>query len=252
MLRDGFKTVLLGVPNVGKSSLLNAMVGRDRAIVSAEPGTTRDFIEERVHLGPHLLRLIDTAGLNPSPGNIERLGMEKTITCLAEADIILWVTDGSMPLQQPPSELLPYVNSGRVLLVRNKADLPPANEQIGSAGAVAVEPAGATLPVYVVSALTHKGLVELQAVIIARADSLGSEFPSDDLIAINSRHADALRRAKSGLMSAHAGLSADRCAPSELVSSDVRMALDALGEVAGRIDNERMFDALFSTFCIGK
>jgi len=132
MLRDGFKTVLLGVPNVGKSSLLNAMVGRDRAIVSPEPGTTRDFIEERVHLGPHLLRLIDTAGLNPTPGIIERLGMDKTIARLPEADIILWITDGTMPPPKPPSELLPYMNTGRILLVRNKADLAMDNPATGN------------------------------------------------------------------------------------------------------------------------
>ncbi|MEY4488102.1 MAG: hypothetical protein RIQ79_610 [Verrucomicrobiota bacterium] len=242
MLRDGFKTVLLGVPNVGKSSLLNAMVGRERALVSPEPGTTRDFIEERVHLGPHLLRLIDTAGLNPSPGVIERLGMDKTIERLPEADLILWVTDGTKPLPPPPLELVPYLDSGRILLVRNKADLPAAN-----ADAVTLP-----FPIYVVSALTGEGLAGLQEAIIARADALGAVFPDEDHIAINARHADALRRARSGLLDARAGLVAAVSAPIELVSSDVRSALDALGEVAGRVDNERMLDALFSTFCIGK
>lgn len=95
LLREGLKTVLIGAPNVGKSSLLNALVGRDRAIVSPEPGTTRDFIEERLHIGPHLLRLVDTAGLNPVAGNVERMGMAKTLEWLPEADLILWVTDAT-------------------------------------------------------------------------------------------------------------------------------------------------------------
>jgi tRNA modification GTPase len=95
LLRDGIKTVIVGEPNVGKSSLLNRLIGRDRALVSPDPGTTRDFLEERILVGPHCLRLIDTAGLNPSPAPLEKLGMEKTRECLAEADLILLVLDAS-------------------------------------------------------------------------------------------------------------------------------------------------------------
>ncbi|WP_415663365.1 tRNA uridine-5-carboxymethylaminomethyl(34) synthesis GTPase MnmE, partial [Rariglobus hedericola] len=98
LLRDGIKTVIIGEPNAGKSSLLNRLIGRDRALVSPEPGTTRDFIEERIILGPHCLRLIDTAGLNPSPAALEKLGMDKTLERAAEADLFLWVLDATRPI----------------------------------------------------------------------------------------------------------------------------------------------------------
>lgn len=247
LLRDGLKTVLLGAPNVGKSSLLNALVGRDRAIVSPEPGTTRDFIEERIHVGPHLLRLIDTAGLNPFAGLVEQMGMAKTIERLAEADLILWVTDGSQAPTEVPGELQPYLGAGVVFQVRNKADLSAELSGVGQA-----HDASPALPAFAVSALTGFGLVELQKAIVARADTLRPAMAGDEHIAINARHADALRRARESLATAAAGLGAAVPVPIELVASDVRGALDALGEVAGRVDNERMLDALFSTFCIGK
>jgi len=237
----------LGAPNVGKSSLLNALVGRDRAIVSPEPGTTRDFIEERIHVGPHLLRLIDTAGLNPFAGLVEQMGMAKTIERLAEADLILWVTDGSQAPTEVPGELQPYLGAGVVFQVRNKADLSAELSGVGQA-----HDASPALPAFAVSALTGFGLVELQKAIVARADTLRPAMAGDEHIAINARHADALRRARESLATAAAGLGAAVPVPIELVASDVRGALDALGEVAGRVDNERMLDALFSTFCIGK
>src|SRR6185436_12082468 len=96
LLRDGIKTVILGAPNAGKSSLLNRLVGKERALVSPEPGTTRDFIEERIIVGSHSLRLIDTAGLNPSPAPLERMGIEKTLERVEEADLILHVVDASI------------------------------------------------------------------------------------------------------------------------------------------------------------
>jgi tRNA modification GTPase len=248
LLRDGLKTVLLGAPNAGKSSLLNALVGRDRAIVSPEPGTTRDFIEERVHVGPHLLRLIDTAGLNPAPGPVERMGMAKTVERLAEADLILWVTDASRAPEAPPGELKPYLGAGLVLQVRNKADLGVYSAPAAVEGASSP----ALLPTFIVSALNGTGLEELRAAIVARADALRPAMAGDEHIAINARHADALRRARESLAAADTGLRAEVPAPIELVASDIRGALDALGEVAGRVDNERMLDALFATFCIGK
>lgn len=247
LLRDGLKAVLLGAPNVGKSSLLNALVGRDRAIVSPEPGTTRDFIEERVHVGPHLLRLIDTAGMNPAAGRVEQMGMAKTVERLSEADLILWVTDVTQASADVPVELRPYLGADIVLHVRNKADL-----AAGVSGGMDGGGFSPALPIFTVSALNGTGLGDLRAAIIARADALRPAMAGDEHIAINARHADALRRARESLASAAAGLGAAIPAPIELVASDVRGALDALGEVAGRVDNERMLDALFSTFCIGK
>lgn len=241
LLRGGLKTVLLGAPNVGKSSLLNALTGRDRALVSSEPGTTRDFLEEALHIGPHLLRLIDTAGLNTSPGAIEQMGIAKTYECLAEADLVLWVADASSPVPSLPAEAQALVRPDNTLLVLNKVDLLPDPPLLGS-----------LIPHLYVSARTGAGIGELREAIVARADALAPALASEEQITINARHADALRRAEAGLRSALAGLRASPPHPTELISADLRDALDALGEIAGRVDHERMLDALFATFCIGK
>lgn len=241
LLREGLRTVLLGVPNAGKSSLLNALVGRDRALVSPEPGTTRDFLEEPLQVGPHLLRLIDTAGLNPTPGSIERLGIAKTIECLAEADLVLWIADCTLPLPALPPEAQEHVRPDNTLLVLNKVDLLPDPPLLPS-----------LLPQIHLSALTGEGVEELRSAIVARADSLAPALAAEEKLAVNARHADALRRAEASLRSALAGLRATPPQPIELVSADLRAGLDALGEIAGRVDNERMLDSLFSTFCIGK
>ncbi len=123
LLRDGIKTVIVGEPNVGKSSLLNRLLGSERALVSAEPGTTRDFIEERLMVGAHCLRLIDTAGLNPSPAPLERLGMKRTIERLEEADLIIAVTDASRPDVGLPPEVERVSIRGIRINVLNKCDL---------------------------------------------------------------------------------------------------------------------------------
>lgn len=246
LLRDGLKTVLLGAPNAGKSSLLNALVGHERALVSAEPGTTRDFIEERLQVGPHLLRLIDTAGLNPSPGEVERLGIAKTAERLAEADLVLWVIDtaaGDSPALPLPEAFARHLTPDKTLVVANKVDIVLAGEL------PAGDPRFRRLNI---SALRGTGIEALREAIVELADGLRPELFAEEQIAVNARHADALRRAEASLGMALAGLSADAPMPIELVSGDVRAGLDALGEIAGRVDNERMLDALFANFCIGK
>jgi tRNA modification GTPase len=239
LLRDGVKTVILGAPNAGKSSLLNRLVGSERALVSAEPGTTRDFIEERISIGPHLLRLIDTAGLNPHAGPIEKLGIAKTHERLEEADICLWVVDGSEPPTLLPTSLAQKLATDRTLVVINKADLPPAPHPAGLFAGFQVLP---------VSAMTGLGIEELRAAIVRIVDVSAGD-PSD-FVAINARHAQALDEAREWLASAETKLVHGD--PIELVSSDLRAVLAAVGQITGRIDNERMLDHLFATFCIGK
>lgn len=244
LLRDGIKTVIIGAPNAGKSSLLNRLVGRDRALVSAEPGTTRDFIEERIIVGPHALRLIDTAGLNPAPGALEKLGMEKTLERAAEADLFLLVIDASRPTPSFPVDLISRLRKENTLVVLNKSDLmqEPAN---GSGRA--------QLPIFLetfpVSALTGAGIETLVAAITRAADSFQQDV-GEDFVAINARHSHALGKARNDLREGRKKLLEGVAI--ELVSSDLRSALDALGEILGKIDNERMLDQLFATFCIGK
>jgi len=241
MLRDGIKTVIVGAPNAGKSSLLNRLVGRERAIVSAEPGTTRDYIEEFIIVGPHSLRLIDTAGLNASPGAIEKLGMEKSLDRVTEADLILLVLDATAPLPALPESVTRLILPGKALIVANKVDL--LNAELFD---LKVYP---KIPSVQVSALTGKGIDALVIKITQLADSF-RPASQEDTIAINARHADALARARTGLEAALAKLQAN--GPVELLASDLRGTLESFGEIIGKVDNERMLDQLFATFCIGK
>lgn len=243
ILRDGLKTVLIGAPNVGKSSLLNALVGHDRALVSPEPGTTRDFIEERIMVGPHCLRLIDTAGLNPSPAPLERRGIEQTLARAEEADLFLVVIDAADAAFSWPAELQSRVSGRNAIGVRNKVDLCAAEAALPCPSELRgiEEWVG-------VSALRGTGIEALRRAIVARADRFAGADEAG--IAVSSRHAAALDHAKSALGDARVKLQA--AAPVELMSADLRAALAALGEITGRIDNERMLDALFATFCIGK
>ena len=240
VLRHGIKTVIIGEPNAGKSSLLNRLVGKERAIVSPEPGTTRDFIEEVINLGPHCFRLIDTAGLNPKPGAIEELGIGKTYEIAAEADFFLVVLDATSPTPLFDIRLSDLLSPDRVIVVVNKIDQP------GSPSTLEFLPHARSVAV---SAKTGLGLEDLRSALIGLADGL-APHTGDDAVAINARHAYALNQAKGDLASAQLKLGEN--AASELVASDLRGALAALGEISGRVDNERMLDALFANFCIGK
>lgn len=240
LLREGIKTVIIGEPNAGKSSLLNRLVGRDRALVSPEPGTTRDFIEERILMGPHCLRLIDTAGLNRSPAALERLGIEKTLERAAEADLFLWVLDAALPVPELPSGVKDRLTAANTVVLLNKVDLLSVSTPL---------PCFDPLPAVSISALTGDGVERLSEVVVRLADAFCRD-QGGEIIAINSRHADALRRATGCLELAR--LKVVTCGQTELLASDLRGALDAFGEIAGKIDNERMLDYLFKTFCIGK
>lgn len=242
LLRDGLKTVILGAPNVGKSSLLNRLLGRERALVSPEPGTTRDFLEERLIVGPHCIRLVDTAGLNPSPAPLERLGIEKTLERAAEADLFLLVRDATEPEPLLPPEVAARLAEGKVLTVLNKIDLLPHP-------AASTAPGDSDRSVLRVSARTGAGLDELTAAIAARADAFQVQI-GDEVIAINARHAHALTDARVALADAQEKLRSR--GPVELLASDLRTVLAAYGEIIGKVDNERMLDQLFASFCIGK
>ena len=258
LLRDGIKTVIIGEPNAGKSSLLNRLAGHERALVSPEPGTTRDFIEERVPAGPHWLRLTDTAGLNPAPGPIERLGIAKTHERAATADLLLLVLDATRPAPPLPPDIAAALRPETTLVVLNKCDLlsPELVERVAEAGNPGrsgfipdVSGINPDLRAIAVSALTGAGVDNLLAEIVRRADALRDDT-GEDLVAINARHAHALDRAQSALRDALAKF-AD-AAPAELLASDLRECLAAYGDIAGKVDNEQMLDRLFATFCIGK
>ncbi len=237
ILRHGARTVITGAPNVGKSSLLNCLLGFERAIVSPSAGTTRDTIEEIIQVHGIPLRLVDTAGLREGGDDIERIGMARTHAELERADLILEVLDASQSPETQSRAPVPESARDRRLVLLNKADL----------GLHAAWSDGdAHLPI---SSLNGSGIPELRDAIrrvFQQAGSLSSEHP----VAINTRHKHCFTRVETHLLAAQAALQ-DGAAP-EFVALELREALQALGEVIGHTDIERILDVIFSSFCIGK
>ena len=238
ILREGVRTVIYGEPNVGKSSLLNVLLGHERAIVSALPGTTRDTIEEFANVRGLPLRLIDTAGLRDTADPIEAAGISRTHATLSRADLALHVFDASAP---PPGAQPADPPGGTVeIRVLNKADLGlhPA-WQTGS-------PAITTL---LISCTTGEGISRLSDTIYDRVTG-GQVAWNPSSAAINARHQDCLRRVRGAVEAAAAALRVGQSP--EFIALELRQALDAVGEVVGGVDTEEILGRIFSTFCIGK
>lgn len=336
-VRDGIRTVIVGQPNAGKSSLLNRLVGYERALVSPEPGTTRDFLEEGVRVGPHVLRLVDTAGFNDLTNNeLEKKGISLGARQMAEADLVLWVIDLADPSPARPPPVASSWLSERTLIVGNKQDLvsPPAAAAVlaqavaslpaarpgpsfgatelagpsawpsfpavstsSAAGGFPAADGGASVPAtpstfrtpsapsaraappaaavspspssaattapsspavtpwrsVSVSAVAGTGIETLLAAIEERANQW-QQAAGAEAVAVSARHEQALLRAAQLLDQVLGPLrrTAAPTPPLELLASDLRGALEALGEILGRYDPERMLDRLFATFCIGK
>ncbi len=231
VLREGVRTVIYGAPNVGKSSLLNLLLGHERAIVSAKPGTTRDVIEEVINLREIPLRLIDTAGVRESDDEIERAGMERTRQQVERADLVLHVVEAIADCGLRIADLGP-----RTLLVLNKVDL---GEHECWRGVEAVR----------MSCLSGEGIDALADAIVARVTG-GQAAQRDWSLAINARHQACLESARAFADAARQALG-DGLSP-EFVAEELRAALGAVGDVVGRADSEDVLGKIFSTFCIGK
>jgi tRNA modification GTPase len=232
VLRTGVRTVLSGAPNAGKSSLLNRLLGYERAIVSPVPGTTRDTLEEVVMLRGWSLRLVDTAGLREGGDALEQMGMARTRLQLEDADLILQISDG-----QKPPEPAAAGQDPRILCVLNKVDL---GEHSGWATTEAVR----------VSCLTGEGMEALEEAIVATLQAGLGPADAGDEVAINARHQDCARRSLAFLQAAEEALAGG--IPPEFIAEELRASLGALGEVVGRTDNEDLLGRIFSSFCIGK
>lgn len=240
LLNEGVKTIIVGPPNAGKSSLLNALFGDDRVLVSEEAGTTRDFITERIFLGNTCIHLMDTAGLREAENPIERAGVAKTLEKMRQADFFLYVIDASAPTPTLPAGSLELFHVEQTLVVENKCDLPTARTHPDLLP---------DCPRVRISAKNNEGLDALKNIWRTTLEK-GLRLPSADDLLVSARHASALRVAADALEAALDKLRDSE--HTELVCVHLREALDALGEITGRIDNERMLDQLFSNFCIGK
>ena len=255
VLREGIRLAITGRPNVGKSSLLNALLREPRAIVTDVPGTTRDVIEERAVLGGVGFTLVDTAGVRETSDVVERIGVERAKEAVLSADVVLAVFDGSEPLRAEDEEVIRILRArddegpdegARVLAVVNKADLP----QRLDVGALEAALGGARLVrVVKVSALTGEGLAELEKAAVEAA--VGGEPPRSDAVLVTRvRHRRALERAREALVAAReafrSGMTAD------LISVDLQESVEALAEITGENVTEALIEEIFSEFCVGK
>ena len=241
--REGISAIIVGRPNVGKSSLMNRLLDKERSIVTTIPGTTRDFIEETVNIKGIPLRLIDTAGLHDTDDAIEVMGIRFTRQRLDEADVVLFMVDWSTPLTEEDTSIYDLFQDRKVILVINKKDLKPyvPVEQI-----VERFPG---LPWIQISALYNQGIEELKAaVFMAVTEQRGpAELPA---IVPNIRHKLAIDRAVIASKAAAEGFRTGL--PGELVAIDLKDALDSLGEITGVTTTEDILNQIFTRFCIGK
>lgn len=239
ILRRGIRAAIVGRPNAGKSSLLNQLLGHDRAIVSPIPGTTRDTIEETANIRGLPVVFVDTAGLREAGDEIEVEGIRRSREALARAEIILHVIDASEPLAPADKKYFAEFSGKKRIVVRNKADLPAR---------LVLETPHQPLSVEV-SCLSGEGLEALKDAIKELVWS--GEINAGMLqVMINSRHQDALRRAREALQRTIDALTSDLTL--ELVAMDLRVAVNAVGEIVGKTTTEDLLDSIFSQFCIGK
>ncbi|MDF1859974.1 MAG: tRNA uridine-5-carboxymethylaminomethyl(34) synthesis GTPase MnmE [Verrucomicrobiales bacterium] len=234
ILREGIRTVIAGAPNAGKSSLLNVLLGFDRAIVNEEAGTTRDTIEEVINLEGIPIRLIDTAGIRDGGEAIEKEGIQRSLAQIENAELILLVIDSSA--SDVVSDSIQFPENARVLQILNKADLPRHSDwKSGNAFSISCHSPEAPelLRKHLYDFLVDEGAIN-----------------TSSLTAINTRHQHCLARARSELEKGIENLKAGESP--EFVAMDLRAALDAIGDVIGRTDVEEILGEIFSTFCIGK
>lgn len=239
--RQGARAAIVGRPNVGKSSLLNALLRMERAIVTDIPGTTRDTLEETINLRGVPLVLVDTAGIADSADRVEQLGIQRSREALHQADLAVLVVEGSQPLGESDREIAALIGNRPALLVVNKIDLGTPVTQVNG-----VLP---DAPRVFVSATTGAGLGDLEDA-LTEAVLAGRVATSDRPLVSNPRHKALLVRAVEHVEAAR-GAHADGL-PADFVSIDVMAAVTALGEITGETASEDLLDTIFSQFCVGK
>lgn len=230
-LKRGIPVAIVGRPNAGKSSLLNALLGDDRAIVSDIPGTTRDTIEETLTIDGITFRFIDTAGLRHSDDTIEALGIERTRKAISDAYLVLYVHDATTRWEEPALDF----SDKKVIVALNKSDLQQPTTRY-------------PLPTIIISAKTGLGLDNLRAAMLnaVRVDMP----PESDILLSNARHHEALLRVQHALDNVTRGLDTDT--PADLLAVDLRDALYHLGTVTGEVTSDEVLGNIFGRFCIGK
>ena len=243
--REGVRVALVGIPNVGKSSLLNTMLKEDRAIVTEIPGTTRDFIEEKTTISGALFRMVDTAGLRETEDKVEKEGVHRTWKVIKGADLVVFIHDGTKKASPDEIEYLEKIKKEKhkgIVIVCNKVDL--------STEKIPVEYIPEYIPVVETSTVADIGIEKLKNELMNKILKASHVDSKESVIITNERHYFALIRAKQFLVSA---LNSSKNGKSEeFIAVDLRLAIDAIGEIIGLVTTEEILNNIFSKFCIGK
>lgn len=243
LIRQGIKTVIVGKPNVGKSSLLNALVRENRAIVTHIPGTTRDIIEEYISIRGIQVNIIDTAGIRETEDVVEKIGVERTKKNIDEADLIIAMFDASVPFEKEDEEILGRIKDKKVLVIVNKTDLPNLLD---------IEKIKSTIPdgdIIETSLIKGEGVEEIENYIYNMVYS-GNVTVSDEPMVTNIRHENLLKSSYKHLLDAKNAL--EHGVPLDLISIDIRSSLDDIGVITGEFVTDDIVDRIFSNFCVGK
>lgn len=241
MIKEGIKTAIVGKPNVGKSSLLNSILREERAIVTHIPGTTRDIIEEVINLKGIPLVLVDTAGIRKTEDLVENIGVEKSKELLEKADLVLFVVDGSRPLEDEDLKIHDRIKATNVIGILNKIDMERKLD---------IAPLTKVGNWIEISAKENIGIDEMESRIYSYVVKGDLEDSSQKLVITNVRHKSALEKTKDAVKSIFETI--EMGLPMDLMAVDLKEALDSLSEVTGEISSEDLLDHIFKNFCVGK
>lgn len=241
MIKEGIKTAIVGKPNVGKSSILNSVLKEERAIVTHVAGTTRDVIEEVVNLKGIPLVLVDTAGIRKTDDLVENIGVEKSKKLIESADLILFVVDGSRPLDEEDMRIHEAIKADKVIGILNKIDI---KEDIDLSSLTKIN------KWLEISAIKNQGIDEMEEEIYHHIIDENIEDSSQKVTITNIRHKSALEKTKQSIENIFETI--ENGLPMDLMAVDIKGALDALSEVTGEISSEDLLDHIFSNFCVGK
>jgi tRNA modification GTPase len=245
IMREGLRTAIAGRPNVGKSSLLNALLQEQRAIVTSIPGTTRDVIEESLNIGGLSLTVLDTAGIRKARSRIEKIGVERSLEAIKEADLVLLVIDARKGLTGEDGDIMKPAGTKPVIVVANKTDLlaDPGPDQAGLAEKIPAH------PVVFTSLYQNRGLDTLAETI--KSQLFSGRIPAGEQVMVTTvRHKEALRRTRESLAAARESLAAGM--DLDVLAIDLYDAADSLGEITGETARADVVEEIFKSFCIGK